>query len=47
MKNTRIPLDMIFIDENDEIVTIKSNATPHSLDIISTLAVDVQIFVQL
>lgn len=36
MKNTLIPLDMIFIDANNEIVTIKENATPHSLEIISS-----------
>ena len=27
---------MIFIDANNEIVTIKENATPHSLEIISS-----------
>jgi hypothetical protein len=36
MKNTRIPLDMIFINENDEIVSIKTNATPYSLEVISS-----------
>ena len=36
MKNTKIPLDMIFIDENDRIITIKNNAQPFSLDIISS-----------
>lgn len=36
MKNTRIPLDMLFIDENDTIVNIKTNSTPYSLDIISS-----------
>lgn len=37
MKNTLIPLDMIFIDENNIIVNIKTNTTPHSLDIISSV----------
>lgn len=36
MKNTRIPLDMIFIDENDKIANIKTNAKPYSLEIISS-----------
>ncbi len=36
MKNTRIPLDMIFIDENNIIASIKANATPYSLDLISS-----------
>jgi len=34
MKNTLIPLDMIFIDENDVIVNIEKNTTPNSLDLI-------------
>ena len=37
MKNTLIPLDMIFIDENNIIVNIKTNTIPHSLDIISSV----------
>ncbi len=36
MKNTRIPLDMIFIDENNIIANIKTGATPYSLDLISS-----------
>jgi uncharacterized membrane protein (UPF0127 family) len=36
MKNTRISLDMLFIDKNDIIVTIKTNAEPYSLDLISS-----------
>lgn len=36
MKNTKIALDMIFIDENNIIVNIKHNATPYSLAIISS-----------
>lgn len=36
MKNTRIPLDMIFIDADDEIATIKTDAKPYSLEIISS-----------
>ncbi len=36
MKNTRIPLDMLFIDKNDVIVNIKTNNTPYSLEIISS-----------
>jgi uncharacterized membrane protein (UPF0127 family) len=36
MKNTRIPLDMIFIDENNLILSIKTNAKPDSTDLISS-----------
>lgn len=36
MKNTRIPLDMIFIDKNNLIANIKTNSKPYSLDIISS-----------
>jgi uncharacterized membrane protein (UPF0127 family) len=36
MKNTHIPLDMIFIDSKNIITTIKTNAEPKSLEIISS-----------
>lgn len=36
MKNTYIPLDMIFIDENNQIINIQENTKPHSLEIISS-----------
>ncbi len=36
MKNTRISLDMIFIDENDVIVNVETRTKPYSLDIISS-----------
>lgn len=36
MKNTKIPLDMIFIDKNNKIAHIKHNAAPESLEIISS-----------
>ena len=36
MKNTFIPLDMIFIDKNGEIVKIVERARPMSLDVISS-----------
>lgn len=36
MKNTRISLDMIFIDENNVIVNVETRAKPYSLDIISS-----------
>ena len=35
MKNTYIPLDVIFLDENMRIVGFKENNKPHSLDSIS------------
>jgi uncharacterized membrane protein (UPF0127 family) len=36
MKNTRIALDMVFIDKNNQIATIVTNTEPYSLDIISS-----------
>ncbi len=36
MKNTMITLDMLFINDQGEIVTIKENTKPYSLDIISS-----------
>lgn len=36
MKNTKIPLDMIFVDKNNYIVDIFVNAKPYSLEIISS-----------
>ena len=36
MKNTKIPLDIIFIDGDDEISTIKSDAKINSLELISS-----------
>jgi uncharacterized membrane protein (UPF0127 family) len=35
MKNTLIPLDMLFIDEHDRIVCLLEKAKPESLDILS------------
>jgi len=35
MKDTLIPLDMLFIDHQGSIVHIASNATPNSFDVIS------------
>ncbi len=36
MKNTLIPLDMIFIDESGKIVKIHSMAVPHSREVIKS-----------
>lgn len=36
MKDTRIPLDMLFIDVRGEIIFIRHNATPESEEIITT-----------
>jgi uncharacterized membrane protein (UPF0127 family) len=36
MKNTKIPLDMLFIDDNNIIVNIKENNPPYSLDLINS-----------
>ncbi len=38
MKNTLISLDMIFVSEKGKVVTIAENTTPHSLEIVSSLA---------
>ncbi|MCG3200581.1 MAG: hypothetical protein NFCOHLIN_00437 [Gammaproteobacteria bacterium] len=35
MKNTLIPLDMVFVDTEGEIVQVTSRTTPHSLEPIS------------
>ena len=36
MKNTLIPLDMIFISKNGQIINIVKNTTPHSTQIITS-----------
>jgi hypothetical protein len=36
MKNTYIPLDMVFIGADGRIAKIAANTTPHSLDIVSS-----------
>jgi uncharacterized membrane protein (UPF0127 family) len=36
MKNTKIPLDMLFIDDNNVITNIKENNPPLSLDLINS-----------
>ena len=37
MKNTLIPLDMIFIDQNNQIINIKNHAEPLSLQVIPSI----------
>lgn len=37
MKNTKIPLDMIFIDENYKIINIVDNTIPDSLTTITSI----------
>ena len=37
MKNTLIPLDMVFTSADGTVVTIAENTVPHSLDIVSSL----------
>lgn len=46
MKNTYIPLDIIFLDENNTIVKIVENAEPKSLDVMSS-SVPVKYFIEL
>ncbi|MCF6320252.1 MAG: DUF192 domain-containing protein [Rhizobiaceae bacterium] len=36
MKNTLIPLDMIFITQDGKVATVAERTTPHSLDVISS-----------
>jgi uncharacterized protein len=36
MKNTYVPLDMVFIGADGRIATIAANTTPHSLSIVSS-----------
>jgi uncharacterized protein len=36
MKNTYIPLDMLFIDAKGRIAEIRANTTPHSLEIVES-----------
>lgn len=36
MKNTKIPLDMIFIDADNEVASIAENTKPNSLELISS-----------
>lgn len=44
MKNTKIPLDMIFIDKNFKIVQIEKNTIPNSLNIISSNSPVIAVF---
>ena len=37
MKNTLIPLDMVFTSADGTVVTVAENTVPHSLDIVSSL----------
>jgi uncharacterized membrane protein (UPF0127 family) len=36
MRNTLIPLDMLFIHEDGEIINIRQNTMPHSQEILSS-----------
>ena len=36
MKNTPLPLDMLFIDESGTVVSVATNTKPQSLDVISS-----------
>ena len=37
MKNTLIPLDMLFVTESGALVQIERNTSPHSLDLITAV----------
>lgn len=37
MKNTYVPLDLLFVAADGRIIRIAENATPHSLDLISSM----------
>lgn len=47
MKNTFIPLDMLFIDGSGKIVNIKQRATPNSLEVISAGSTPVKAVLEL
>lgn len=38
MKNTIVPLDMLFLDEHERVIDIHENAVPYSTDIIAAKA---------
>ena len=39
MKNTYVPLDMLFVQGNGRILNIAENTTPHSLDSVAAIGV--------